>query len=240
MSQSSWQVLLGFEYILANALSLPIAILGAVILSWISKLPADVRHGLRETLGQGYVASVTTGMMGGWLGFFVLGCCFYLDSRQSSGFLIIVASVVLAFVLWVICLAVSPWHPEKDLPHDILSLATVRKIFKNILALKCLIILMLATTLAFFLTLIYILKVSPSKGSSQAPTVSNTLTNVVYNRVAQDGLAESSVQHPDKRDLEAALGDGMDVHPQPMSTPQIEDARSAAEGAKMATMDGAV
>ncbi|PPR05149.1 hypothetical protein CVT26_012235 [Gymnopilus dilepis] len=233
MSESS-AVLIGLEVTFACLLSAPTAILGAVTLTEITNISADTQHALGQTLWRRYVAAVAAGMMGGWVWGFIIFCCICLDPQRPNIMRAICFSIVLTTALWVIFLALSPWHPERNLPSDVRSLTTVRKLFRDVLALKCLVIITLTLFLALALTLTYVLKTSP------APTAGNihATPSDVLSRITQDGLAEGQAQSSIKKDLETGLRGATDTHQEPISTLQTED-KSETEAGRMATMDGA-
>ncbi|PPR05150.1 hypothetical protein CVT26_012236 [Gymnopilus dilepis] len=219
MGDDFWTMVVGYEAIFISVFSVPQAILGAIVLSWISNLPVDLRHEFSQALGKGHVGVVAVGMLGGFAWFCLFMCVTVPSATFGFGAIMLALS---AFVLWIVFAALTPWHPESKLSSDVLSMHLVRTRCYNIFVMKCLVVLLLCLSLLLVLTLNCIsYKAQPT--THIPPKISA--------RISQDGSAEPQARSGSQE----ANSEGKDV-----SAPTVQPSQTHDKSVVyVAAMDGA-
>ncbi|KAF8910422.1 hypothetical protein CPB84DRAFT_1821300 [Gymnopilus junonius] len=133
-----------FHLIIINLLPLPMLILEAIIVSWITKLPSSVRDGINSGLGSGYIGVVISSMIGTALWIVMI---FYLVLGGPRADKVKRACYItpLLMIPWAVYAGRTPWHPESKLLPEVRSAPGVLTGCRELLALKCLIVINLSS-----------------------------------------------------------------------------------------------
>jgi len=214
----------------------------SINISWLVRLPSSVRHAVEEGLGSRYIGVVVIAFFGSifWLNmiFVLVFVCPCLNSRHNSRqssswtglsavFYWIFFSTVLCAVLWVVYLAATPWHPESKISPETLSASTVLSGFRQILALKCMIIIEL-----YFIAIFLMIFTAQLSGVFNKPPVDQPQPSLHV--IPSSDHAVPAQGEPGQRDLE--VGEVGESKPEPNA--QKQDGTSA-ESPNMATpVDG--
>jgi len=101
MVQDLGAALVGFQIIFISLLSIPISVLGAIILSWMTHLPSAVRQEVEKRLGS--VLDVTLGMLGGFLWMMMICYVIYSKNNPETGKIAVFFGPCLCGLLGSIC-----------------------------------------------------------------------------------------------------------------------------------------
>ncbi|KAF8891106.1 hypothetical protein CPB84DRAFT_1784426 [Gymnopilus junonius] len=242
MIQDLGLILIGLEIIYICFLSLPISILSAIILSWIVHLPVTIRQEVEKGLGGGarFVVILVLGMLGSFMWIMMIFCA--TCTNDNDIMVKVTFSLGLgSIILWIVYAACTPWHPESKLSPEVLSAHTVRTGCRQILALKCLIVIVLSIMAIFILTCIgekYGMFGTPNNTRNTRRNRKTTTPNI---NASEDGaaerLAQTGVKAINNLDLEAGTGSGNAV------TSQLESEKTQCESKteviNIAALDGA-
>ncbi|PPR05146.1 hypothetical protein CVT26_012232 [Gymnopilus dilepis] len=173
-----------------GSLSLPI--LGAVILGLVDRFSAAVREEVEDVLGTNFRAFIAVGMIGGCAWLIVLYYITFIKPNFADNDPVFGSCLFVSVICWIISASSSSlWHAESNLSTEALSMITVRKWCKLLLAFQCLVVSNIAI-LAMMAIVGNIIQSSSSKNT--VPTRLTASDNVQSNRNAliEDGAAEDT------------------------------------------------
>ncbi|KAF8891105.1 hypothetical protein CPB84DRAFT_1784425 [Gymnopilus junonius] len=265
MAQDLGAILISLEIVLFSILSIPLATLSALLFSWLTHLPHTVRQEVEKDLGggAGLLVVLFVGMLGSFLWLVMILCIGFrvncllrppvtnvillfpfryilLSSRYNQ---VLTAKVVgvlgfLSVIMWVAYLVATPWHPESKLSPEILAVQTVRKGCREILALKCLILVNLSLLALFILTCIGENRRLSGPGNASSARGQRTAVIAPNNIMALEDGAAGQPAHSREVAGKGNLGGAVDRN---VSHPESEETQEkpTTEAINMAAMDGA-